>query len=82
MRAAERFLDVLEAAGIDTLFGLPGSTEAPLLEAVRHRTMGEWSQALGGVTAEDRHYVARVLEGIAGRSGNGASAVPARGLTA
>lgn len=37
MRAAESFLDVVEAAGVDTLFGLPGSTEAPLLEAVRER---------------------------------------------
>jgi len=34
---AEAFLDVLEAAGIDTLFGLPGSTEAALLESVRAR---------------------------------------------
>lgn len=37
MKAAESFLDVLEAAGVDTLFGLPGSTEAPLLEALRDR---------------------------------------------
>lgn len=37
MNAAESFLDVVEAAGIDTFFGLPGSTEAALLEAIRER---------------------------------------------
>ncbi len=34
---ADVFLDVLESAGVDTLFGLPGSTEAALLESVRAR---------------------------------------------
>jgi benzoylformate decarboxylase len=34
---AETFLDVLGQAGVDTLFGLPGSTEAALLEALRER---------------------------------------------
>jgi benzoylformate decarboxylase len=33
--AAEAFVGVLHANGIDTIFGLPGSTEAPLLEALR-----------------------------------------------
>lgn len=65
--AAEQFLDVLEAARIDTLFGLPGSTEAPLLEAVRARGF---------------HYVLGLHEGIAvsmadgyGRAGTRVGAV-------
>src|SRR5579884_3972008 len=33
--AAEAFVATLHANGIDTIFGLPGSTEAPLLEALR-----------------------------------------------
>ena len=37
MIVASGLLDVVQAAGIDTLFGLPGSTEAPLLEAIRDR---------------------------------------------
>jgi benzoylformate decarboxylase len=32
---AHAFLSTLKANGIDTMFGLPGSTEAPLLEALR-----------------------------------------------
>jgi benzoylformate decarboxylase len=32
---AHAFIDTLKANGIDTIFGLPGSTEAPLLEALR-----------------------------------------------
>ena len=32
---AHAFLTTLKANGIDTMFGLPGSTEAPLLEALR-----------------------------------------------
>ena len=32
---AHAFLATLKANGIDTMFGLPGSTEAPLLEALR-----------------------------------------------
>lgn len=50
MTAAEGLLDVLQAAGIDTVFGLPGSTEAALLEAVRDR---------------DFRYVLALHEGIA-----------------
>ncbi len=50
MNAAERFLDVLEAAGVTTFFGLPGSTEAPLLEAIRDR---------------DFRYVLALHEGVA-----------------
>ena len=38
MNGAEFFIDVLARAGVDTLFGLPGSTEASLLEALRSRT--------------------------------------------
>ncbi len=38
MNGAEFFVDVLARAGVDTLFGLPGSTEASLLEALRSRT--------------------------------------------
>ena len=34
---AEVFVDVLARAGVDTIFGLPGSTEASLLEALRGR---------------------------------------------
>lgn len=34
---AEVFVDVLAQAGVDTVFGLPGSTEAALLEALRER---------------------------------------------
>lgn len=37
MKAADSFLDVLDAAGIDIFFGLPGSTEAALLESIRER---------------------------------------------
>lgn len=35
MNAAEAFVATLRAWGVDTFFGLPGSTEAPLLEALR-----------------------------------------------
>ena len=35
MIAAEGFVRVLHDADVDTFFGLPGSTEAPLLEALR-----------------------------------------------
>jgi benzoylformate decarboxylase len=34
---AEVFADVLARAGVDTVFGLPGSTEAALLETLRDR---------------------------------------------
>jgi benzoylformate decarboxylase len=34
---AEVFADVLARAGVDTIFGLPGSTEAALLETLRDR---------------------------------------------
>jgi benzoylformate decarboxylase len=37
VKAAEAFLDVLEATGSTRFFGLPGSTEASLLEAIRAR---------------------------------------------
>lgn len=50
MTASQRFLDVLEAAGISTFVGLPGSTEAPLLEAIRDR---------------DFRYVLALHEGVA-----------------
>jgi benzoylformate decarboxylase len=33
--AAQVFVSTLHANGIDTMFGLPGSTEAPLMEALR-----------------------------------------------
>jgi len=33
--AAEAFVDTLHANGVKVIFGLPGSTEAPLLEALR-----------------------------------------------
>ncbi len=35
MNAAEGFVRTLHQADVDTFFGLPGSTEAPLLEALR-----------------------------------------------
>ncbi|MGH7642890.1 MAG: thiamine pyrophosphate-binding protein [Candidatus Dormibacteria bacterium] len=35
MKAADAFVATLRACGVDTFFGLPGSTEAPLLEALR-----------------------------------------------
>ena len=35
MNAADGFVKTLHDAGVDTFFGLPGSTEAPLLEALR-----------------------------------------------
>ncbi len=38
MNGAELFADVLAQAGVDTVFGLPGSTEAALLEAFRDRS--------------------------------------------
>src|SRR5660397_87865 len=34
MRGAEIFLGTLERAGVRYLFGLPGSTEAPILDAL------------------------------------------------
>ena len=37
MNGAEMFADVLAAADVDSLFGLPGSTEAALLEVLRDR---------------------------------------------
>lgn len=53
-----------------------------LLEAVRRRTVGEWTQALLRISEEDRRYVARVLADISAVAGNGAGITPARGLTA
>ncbi len=38
MNGAELFAGLLVRAGVDTIFGLPGSTEASLLEAVRARS--------------------------------------------
>ena len=35
MNGAEAFVATLKSWGVDTFFGLPGSTEAPLLEALR-----------------------------------------------
>ena len=35
MNAADGFVRALHDADVDTFFGLPGSTEAPLLEALR-----------------------------------------------
>lgn len=35
MNGAESFVAALDDAGVSTFFGLPGSTEAPLLEAIR-----------------------------------------------
>lgn len=35
MNGAEAFVATLRSWGVDTFFGLPGSTEAPLLEAIR-----------------------------------------------
>ena len=35
MNGADAFVATLRAWGVDTFFGLPGSTEAPLLEAIR-----------------------------------------------
>lgn len=52
-----------------------------LLEAVRRRTVSEWTQALVRISDEDRRYVARVLAEIAPAAGDG-SVAPARGLTA
>lgn len=37
MNGAEAFADILVRTGVDTVFGLPGSTEAALLEALRAR---------------------------------------------
>jgi benzoylformate decarboxylase len=50
MNAAQGFVRTLHGAGVDTFFGLPGSTEAPLLEALR---------ADGGI-----RYVLGLHEGI------------------
>jgi benzoylformate decarboxylase len=38
VNGAETVADLLVRAGVDTMFGLPGSTEASLLEALRART--------------------------------------------
>ena len=51
MNGAEAFVATLRAWGVDTFFGLPGSTEAPLLEALR---------ADGGI-----RYVLALHEGVA-----------------
>lgn len=52
-----------------------------LLAAVRRRTVSEWTQALSGISEEDRRYVARILSDISSVAGNG-SAEAARELTA
>ncbi len=51
MNGADAFLEALRSHGVDTLFGLPGSTEAPLLEALRQ--------------AGDIRYVLSLHEGVA-----------------
>ena len=51
MNGAEAFVETLRAHGVDTFFGLPGSTEAPLLEALR--------------AAGDIRYVLSLHEGVA-----------------
>ncbi len=51
MNGAEAFVATLRAFGVDTFFGLPGSTEAALLEAIR---------ADGGI-----RYVLALHEGVA-----------------
>ncbi len=53
-----------------------------LLEAVRHRTIGEWTQALLRISAEDRRYVARVLADISTALGDASSVELPRGLSA
>lgn len=63
MKVADSLLDVLDAAGIDTLFGLPGSTEAALLEAIR---------------ARDYRYVLALHEGIAVSMADGYARVNGR----
>lgn len=45
MNGAQTVADLLVRAGVDTIFGLPGSTEASLLEAVRER--GDLNYVLG-----------------------------------
>lgn len=49
-----------------------------LLEAVRRRTVGEWTQALLRISGEDRRYVARVLGDISAVVSNGSSSESAR----
>jgi benzoylformate decarboxylase len=51
VNGAEAFVATLRAWGVDTFFGLPGSTEAPLLEALRED---------GGI-----RYVLALHEGVA-----------------
>ena len=51
MNGAEAFVETLRSQGVDTFFGLPGSTEAPLLEALRK--------------AGDIRYVLSLHEGVA-----------------
>ncbi len=51
MNGAEAFVATLRSRGVDTFFGLPGSTEAPLLEALRQD---------GGI-----RYVLALHEGVA-----------------
>ena len=53
-----------------------------LLEAVRRRTVSEWSQALVHISDEDRRYAARVLGDISAAAADGAAAELPRGLTA
>ena len=59
-----------------------------LLEAVRRRTVNEWSQALARISDEERRHVVRVLGDISSlspgslSSGAGPTAEPTRGLTA
>ena len=54
---AEVFADVLTRAGVDTIFGLPGSTEAALLETLRDRNE---ANGAGGL-----RYVLGLHEGVA-----------------
>lgn len=64
---AERQLIVRHRRGRDRRELQIVLTEAgtQLLDAVRRRTVSEWAQALLPISEDDRHYVARVLAGIA-----------------
>jgi glyoxylate carboligase len=65
VNGAEFFLDTLARAGVDTLFGLPGSTEASLLEALRERT------DLTYVLGLHEGPVVSMADGLAGSPGYG-----------
>jgi benzoylformate decarboxylase len=70
---AEAFTDVLAQAGVDTIFGLPGSTEAALLETLRERGAAGGAAGSGGL-----RYVLGLHEGAVVSMADGYARVTGR----